>query len=175
MPASPDDLFAFLDAHGIAHSTVRHRPIFTVEEGRDLKEEMPGGHSKNLFLKDKKGAFYLLCALAESQIDLNAVSRLIGAARFSFGNADLLLEMLGVTPGSVTIFSLINDPEQRVRLLLDEALLRHDPVNFHPLTNAATTAVSPAGLMAFLAALGRTATRLDFGAGGKPGLVAPKD
>ena len=111
MPATPEDLFARLDALGIAHTTTKHRPVFTVEEGADLKAAMPGGHSKNLFLKDKKGALFLLCALGDTEIDLNAVSKLIGAARFSFANAALLMQYLGVTPGSVTLFALINDPE----------------------------------------------------------------
>ena len=168
MPATADDLFAFLDQIGVAHHTHRHRPVFTVDEGADLKAQMPGGHSKNLFLKDKKGALFLLCALAESQIDLNATSKLIGAGRFSFGSAELMQEKLGVTPGSVTIFALINDPEQQVRLLLDAALLAHDPVNFHPLTNEATTAVSPEGLLAFLTALEREPVKLAFGTDGAP-------
>ncbi|MES1197359.1 MAG: prolyl-tRNA synthetase associated domain-containing protein [Pseudomonadota bacterium] len=170
-PATPDQLFAFLDQIGVAHHTVHHRPVFTVEDGADLKAQMPGGHSKNLFLKDKKGAPFLLCALAESRIDLNAVSKLIGAARFSFGSAELLLDRLGVTPGSVTIYALINDPEQRVTLLLDQALLEHDPINFHPLSNDATMAVSPEGLLRFLGALGRTPVRLAFAPDGTPSRV----
>jgi Ala-tRNA(Pro) deacylase len=170
-PATPADLFARLDALGIAHATTQHAAVFTVDESAELKAQMPGGHTKNLFLKDKKGALFLLCALAESRIDLNAVSKLIGAGRFSFGSAELLLETLGVTPGSVTIFALINDPGQRVRLLLDEGLMAHDPVNFHPLANTATTAVSPDGLMRFLAALGRTPVRLRFDPEGQPALI----
>jgi Ala-tRNA(Pro) deacylase len=170
-PAAPENLFALLDSLGIAHATTRHRAVFTVEESGDLKRAMPGGHSKNLFLKDKKGALCLLCALSESVIDLNAVSKLIGAGRFSFGSAELMMERLGVTPGSVTIFALINDPEHRVRLLLDEALMAHDPVNFHPLSNEATTAVSPAGLLRFLAALGRAPLRLRFAPDGAPSLI----
>lgn len=171
MPATPEDLFARLDALGIVHATTAHRPIFTVEEGADLKAALPGGHSKNLFLKDKNGALFLLCALGESRIDLNAVSKLIGAGRFSFGSADLLETHLGVTPGSVTIFALINDPERKVRLLLDEALLQHDPVNFHPLRNDATTAISPAALLRFLKALGREPIRLAFSPTGEPRLI----
>lgn len=169
--AAADALFALLDRLGIAHATTRHPPVFTVEESHGIKETMPGGHSKNLFLKDKKGALYLLCALAESRIDLNAVSKLIGAGRFSFGSPELLLETLGVTPGSVTVFALINDPERRVRLLLDEGFFAHDLVNFHPLTNEATTAISPAGLMTFLTALGHAPTRLRFDPDGGPSLV----
>ena len=170
-PATPEDLFARLDALGIPYTTHQHRPVFTVDEGRDLKASMPGGHSKNLFLKDKKGALFLLCALGETQIELNAVSKLIGAGRFSFGSTELLLEHLGVTPGAVTIFALINDPGQQVRLLLDEALLHYNPVNFHPLRNDATTAISPTNLLRILSALGRTPIRISFSPDGAPALV----
>lgn len=171
-PATEDDLFARFDALGIKHTTTRHRPVFTVEEGADLKAQMPGGHSKNLFLKDKKGALFLLCALGETVIDLNAVSKLLGAGRFSFGSAERLKAHLGVEPGSVTIFALINDPERCVTLVLDEALMAHDPVNFHPLKNDATTAISPADLLKFIAALGRDPIRLSFDSNGVPTRVA---
>jgi Ala-tRNA(Pro) deacylase len=173
MPKTEADLFARLDALGIAHVTYRHRPVFTVEEGADLKAVMPGGHSKNLFLKDKKGARFLLCALGETLIDLNATAKLVGAGRPSFGDAELLMQHLGVTPGSVTIFALINDPERRVTLLLDEALLTRNPVNFHPLRNDATTAISPADLLRFIALLGRTPIRIAFDAAGAPRLIDP--
>lgn len=171
-PATEDDLFALFDALGIKHTTTRHRPVFTVEEGADLKAQMPGGHSKNLFLKDKKGAIFLLCALGDTAIDLNAVSKVLGAGRFSFGSAERLKEYLGVEPGSVTIFALINDPERRVTLVLDEGLLAHDPVNFHPLKNDATTAISPADLLKFIASLGREPIRLSFDPNGVPRRVA---
>jgi Ala-tRNA(Pro) deacylase len=146
--ATPEDVYACLDALGIIHKTVVHSPVFTVEESRGLKARMPGGHTKNLFLKDKKGALYLLCAISDTIIDLNAVSRQIGAGRFSFGAPDLLMRAMGVTPGSVTLFALLNDPDQHVRLILDQALFAHDQVNFHPLRNDLTTAISPAGCCA---------------------------
>jgi Ala-tRNA(Pro) deacylase len=170
-PATPEQLFARFDELGIKHVTHPHRPIFTVEEGADLKAQLPGGHSKNLFLKDKKGALFLLSALGDTKIDLNGVSKAIGSGRFSFGNADLLMQHLGVTPGSVTIFALINDPDRRVTLLLDEGFFAHDPVNFHPLRNDATTAISPADLLKFIRALGREPVRLAFDADGLPQLV----
>lgn len=172
-PATAEDLFARLDALAIAHTTTPHRPIFTVEEGADLKAAMPGGHTKNLFLKDKKDRLFLLCALAESVIDLNAVSRLIGAGRFSFGSPERLMANLGVIPGAVTLFALINDPERKVTLLLDDALFAHDPVNFHPLRNDATTAISPADMLKFIRALGREPIRIAFGPDGAPTLVEP--
>ena len=172
-PATPEELFARLGALGIACHTTCHRPVFTVREGADLKAAMPGGHSKNLFLKDKKGALFLLSALADSAIDLNAVSKLIGAGRFSFGSAELLMEHLGVTPGAVTLFALLNDPDHSVTLLLDEGFLAHGLVNFHPLRNDSTTAISPAGMLAFIAALGRKPIRLAFDAAGRPSLIEP--
>src|SRR5689334_21143921 len=174
MPATRQDLFARFDALGIAHTTTKHRPVFTVDESRDLKGSMPGGHSKNLFLKDKKGALFLLSALGDTQIDLNAVSKLIGAGRFSFGNAQLLMQCLGVTPGSVTLFALINDSERKVQLILDEGLFAHDLVNFHPLSNDATTAISPADMLKFVRDTGHDPIRLSFDAAGQPSLIERK-
>ncbi len=172
-PASPEDLFARFDELGIKHVTHQHRAIFTVEEGADLKAQLPGGHSKNLFLKDKKGALFLLSALGDTAIDLNAVSKLIGAGRFSFGSAERLMENLGVMPGSVTIFALINDPNRKVTVLLDEGFFAHDLVNFHPLRNDATTAIRPEDLMKFLHSLGREPIRLVFDAAGQPRRIEP--
>jgi Ala-tRNA(Pro) deacylase len=173
MPATPQDLFARLDALGVAHTTTQHRPVFTVEEGADLKAAMPGGHSKNLFLKDKKGALFLLSARSDAEVDLNAVSKLIGAARFSFANAAVLMQALGVTPGSVTPFALINDPECRVTLLLDDGFFDYGLVNFHPLSNSATTAVSPDDILKFARATGHEPIRLAFDAAGQPRLIEP--
>ncbi|MDX2274305.1 MAG: prolyl-tRNA synthetase associated domain-containing protein [Hyphomonadaceae bacterium] len=171
-PATEADLFERLDALGIAHATTRHRPVFTVGESAEIKASMPGGHTKNLFLKDKKGALYLLCAIAETKIDLNALAKLLGASgRFSFGSADLLMERLGVPPGSVTLFALINDPDRAVTLLLDDALYAHDPVNFHPLRNDATTAISAADMTRFAASLGRRPIRIAFDTAGSPRLT----
>ena len=174
MPATAEDLFARFDALGIAHATTKHRLVFTVEESRDLKAAMPGGHSKNLFLKDKKGALFLLCALGDTQIDLNAVSKLIGSGRFSFGNAELLMQYLGVTPGSVTLFALINDTDGKVRLMLDEGFFAYDLVNFHPLSNDATTAVTPADMLKFARDTGHEPIRLSFDAAGQPSLIERK-
>lgn len=158
------DLFAFLDAHGVAHSTLDHPPVFRVEEGLEIKAALPGGHTKNLFLKDAKGQLWLISALGETAIDLKRLHTVIGSARLSFGNAELMAQTLGVTPGSVTAFGLINDVEHRVRFVLDAALAQADPVNFHPLVNDATTAVSQAGFRRFLAALGITPMIVDFAA-----------
>lgn len=162
MTASPEDLFARLDALAIAHTTHRHPPVFTVEEGRDLKASMPGGHTKNLFLKDKDGAYVLISAEAHTQIRLNQLHRHIGTRRLSFGSPEDLLARLGVTPGSVTAFALMNDPEDKVRFIVDAALLACDPVNFHPLTNTATTAISRDDFRRFVEATGHDFESVDF-------------
>ena len=163
-PKTPEDLFAFLDAHGIAHSTLEHPAVFRVGEGQEIKDALPGGHTKNLFLKDAKDQLWLISALGETQIDLKRLPQAIGSGRLSFGREELLHQYLGVRPGSVTLFAMINDTDRRVRLVLDKALFDHATVNFHPLTNTATTAVSREGMMAFLAALGVEAQIVDFSA-----------
>jgi Ala-tRNA(Pro) deacylase len=155
MPATPDELFAYLDTLGIAHKTVTHPAVFTVEEARELRGTISGGHTKNLFLRDKKGALYLLVAPEDAAIELRALHRVLGASgRFSFGSAELLQEALGVAPGSVTPFAVINDKQARVTLVIDAALMTHDVLNFHPLVNTATTSISREGLLKFLAATG---------------------
>ena len=156
------DLIAFLDAEGIAHSTLDHPAVFRVGEGDEIKAALPGGHTKNLFLKDAKGQLWLVSAEGHAQIDLKRLHTVIGSARLSFGSPELMLETLGVTPGSVTAFGLINDTGRRVRFVLDADLAKADPVNFHPLTNTATTAVSQEGFRRFLAALGIEPLIVDF-------------
>lgn len=167
MPATRAELFAFLDGLRIAHKTLDHRPVFTVEEGQDIKAGLPGGHSKNLFLKDKKGSLFLISALGGTPIKLNQLHKVLGCQRLSFGKAELMQDVLGVTPGSVTAFALINDQStQQVTFVLDAALMQHDPVNFHPLLNDATTALSPADLVKFAKATGHDPLFVDFAAGG---------
>jgi Ala-tRNA(Pro) deacylase len=157
MPATPDELFAYLDTLGIAHKTVTHPAVFTVEEARELRGAIAGGHTKNLFLRDKKGAPYLVVAPEDAAIELRSLHRLLGAAgRFSFGSAELMREVLGVEPGSVTPFAVINDKECRVSVVLDAALMAHATLNFHPLVNTATTAISRDGLLKFLGATGHS-------------------
>ena len=155
MPASPEELFAYLDRLGIAHSTVSHAPLFTVEQSQALRGQIPGAHTKNLFLKDKKSAIYLVVAPEEASIDLKGLHRLLGATgRFSFGSADLLLEVLGVQPGSVTPFGAMNDAGGRMNVVLDTGLMRHDVINAHPLVNTKTTSLASQDLIKFLEATG---------------------
>jgi Ala-tRNA(Pro) deacylase len=136
--------------------------VFRVGEGEAVKASLPGGHTKNLFLKDAKGQLWLVSALQDTRIDLKALPRAIGAAKLSFGSAELMGETLGVTPGSVTAFGLINDSGRRVRFVLDAGLALADPVNFHPLVNTATTALSQGDFRRFLAALGVEPLIVDF-------------
>jgi Ala-tRNA(Pro) deacylase len=155
MPASPADLFAFLDRLGIQHQTVSHPALFTVEESRALRGKIAGGHSKNLFVRDKKGALYLVVALEDATIPLNGLHRLVGASgRFSFGSAEAMRAVLGVEPGSVTPFATLNDTAAQVTVLLDAAMLTHDRLNFHPLINTMTTTIARDDLLKFLAATG---------------------
>ncbi len=131
MPATPDALFAYLDGLGIAHKTVTHAAVFTVEEARKLRGAVPGGHTKNLFLRDKKGAPYLVVANEDAAIELKSLHRLLGASgRFSFGSAELMRELLGVEPGSVTPFAVINDTACRVTVVLDAAMMAHAGAQF---------------------------------------------
>jgi Ala-tRNA(Pro) deacylase len=155
MPASPDELFAYLDSLGIAHKTVTHPPVFTVEEARNLRGTVAGAHTKNLFLRDKKGTVFLVVAMENAVIELKSLHRLLGATgRFSFGSADLMRELIGVEPGSVTPFSVINDKTHRVTVVLDATMMEHEVLNYHPLVNTGTTTISRGGLLKFLEATG---------------------
>jgi Ala-tRNA(Pro) deacylase len=155
MPATPDQLFAALDALGISHSTVKHPPLFTVEQSRNLRGQIPGGHTKNLFLRDKKYAIYLVVTLEDAEIDLKGLHRQLGAnGRFSFGSADLMREVLGLEPGSVTPFGVINDTQGRVSVVLDAAMMEHKTLNYHPLVNTMTTSIERDDLVKFLESTG---------------------
>jgi len=151
MATTPDELFAALDRLGIAHTTVRHPPLFTVEQSRALRGTIAGGHTKNLFLKDKKGALYLVTALEDAAIELKSLHRRLGASgRFSFGSAELLRDTLGVEHGAVTPFGAINDRDRRVVVVLDQALMAHGTINAHPLVNIMTTSIARDDLVKFL-------------------------
>jgi len=161
-PLTPDQLLASLDALGIAHKTYSHPPVFTVAEAVRLRGQLPGGHCKSLFLKDKKGGLWLVVALEASRVDLKRLADALGAPRFSFGSAELLYQVLGVRPGSVTPFALANDADHRVTIVLDRAMLDRDPLNYHPLENDRTTAISAADLLRFIAACGHNPRILDL-------------
>jgi Ala-tRNA(Pro) deacylase len=156
-PAPPDELFAYLDNLGIAHQTVWHPAVFTVEEARAQRDcdHLVGGFTKNLFLRDKKGALFLVVAPEDAMIELRSLHRLLGASgRFSFASAELMRELLGVEPGSVTPFAVMNDKAVQVTVVLDAAMMAYDALNFHPLANTGTTTISREGLLKFLEATG---------------------
>ncbi len=157
-----DDLLAFLAAQGIETVTHDHPAMFTVGEGEDLKAAMPGAHTKTLFLKDARDQLWLVSAEGHASVDLKRLPTVIGAARLSFGRAELMQATLGVTPGSVTAFGLINDRDRCVRFVLDQTLAQAALVNFHPLTNTATTSVTREGFRRFLAVLNVTPIVVDF-------------
>lgn len=159
---SPQQLFDRLDALGIAHTTVEHPPVFTVEEAKAHRGVLPGHHIKNLFLRNKKEEMWLVVAIEDRAIDLKRLGDVLGAGRLSFGSPDRLRRTLGVEPGSVTPLSVINDEAHQVRLVLDSGLKEGGPINAHPLTNTMTTALSLADLERFLAATGHTPHWLDF-------------
>ena len=169
MPASPQDLFAFLDRLGIRYTTVTHPPLFTVADSQSLRGQIPGGHTKNLFLKDKPGSLFLVVADEDAAIDLKTVHHRIGAKRLSFGSAELLMQHFGVTPGSVTPFAAINDVTGAVSVVLDAAMLRHEVLNFHPLVNTMTTTIAAAGLVTFLRATGHEPRILPISEGASAG------
>ncbi|MGE3830650.1 MAG: prolyl-tRNA synthetase associated domain-containing protein [Parvibaculaceae bacterium] len=139
---------------GIATETHAHAPVFTVEEARALRGKIPGGHCKNLFLKDEKGAIWLIVCLEDARIDLKQAPSRIGSRRLSFGKPELLMELLGVEPGSVTPFGLINDKAARVNVILDEPMMRNERLNYHPLRNDATTTIAAGDLLAFIRSCG---------------------
>ncbi len=152
---SPQELLERLDALGIPSETVEHEPVFTVAESKSVKDMIPGAHSKNLFVKDKKGRYFLISAKHDTAIDLKRTHEALGASgRLSFGSAEQLKAMLGVEPGSVTAFAVVNDTEGKVTMVLDANLMEHERVNFHPLVNSMTTGVSREDLVKFLRSTG---------------------
>ena len=158
-----EDLFAALDALGIAHETVSHPPMFTVEDGLHLRDMIPGLDCKNLFLKDKKGKLWLIVLPADKRAQLSQLEKAIGSARLSFGNPDLLMEVLGVPAGSVTPFALMNDTSRRLTVVLDKDMMAQEKVNVHPLRNDASTCLKSADLLKFIKSLGYSPLIADCG------------
>lgn len=154
-PATPEELFERLDSLGIDVRTHHHSPVFTVEEARDVRGDIPGGRSKNLFLRDKKGRMWLLSAPADFDVDLKRLAEAIGArGRLSFGSDERLMKYLGVRAGAVSPFAVINDVERKVRVVLERGLFLEEPMNFHPLDNTMTTTIARQDLFRFLEAEG---------------------
>ena len=162
MPATRNELYDIFRDCNIDYETVEHPPIFTVADGADIKASIPGGSTKNLFLKDKKGRYFLICAIATTQIRINRLHPILECKRLSFGKEEALYEHLGVRPGSVTLFSIINDPSHQVTLILDAALMKENCLNFHPLKNTATTGISKDDMLRFIRHMGREPIIVDF-------------
>lgn len=167
LPTSPDQLLARLAELGISVVTKDHAPVFTVEESQFLRGELPGGHIKNLFLRNRKEDMWLVTVEESRRVDLKALGEKLtgetgGAAKLSFGSADRLMTYLGVVPGAVTPFAVINDKGKKVKMVLDKHLLDCNPVNAHPLVNFKTTAIAPQDLLKFLEAEGHKPQLLDF-------------
>ncbi len=154
---------AYLDACGIESKTIDHPPLFTVDDSQKLRGNIEGGHTKNLFLKDKKGNFFLLTAQEDTVVNLKTLHKLLGgASRFSFGNAERMEEFLGVTPGAVTAFGIINDRQGAVKFAIDQRLLDHEKINCHPMTNDATTTLLCSDLLSFARACGHDPQIVDL-------------
>jgi Ala-tRNA(Pro) deacylase len=169
MPASPEELLAYLADLGIETSTVEHPPLYRVEDAQAFRGDISGGHSKNLFVKDKKGRLFLLVLEEDAVVDLRRAHEKIGAqGRVSFGSAELLEEVWGVRPGAVTPFGAINDQAGKVCVVLDEAMMRHQRLNFHPLVNTRTTGLASADLIRFLRATGHEPLVVALGRDGRP-------
>lgn len=152
---SPDDILSLLARTGIQSSTVWHPPLHTVAESQALRGQIAGSHTKNLFLRDRRDNHFLVSVEETALIDLKTIHHAIGAdGRVSFGRPEAMMELLGVRPGAVTLLGLANDTQQKVRVVIDAALLRAAIVNVHPLTNEATTSIAPDGLLRFLASTG---------------------
>lgn len=162
MPITREMLFKHLKSLGILTTTVNHPPVFTVEEARALRGTIPGLHIKNLFLKDKKDALWLVVCEEDTAVDLKALPARMGSARLSFGRPELLRKVLGIEPGSVSPFALINDRECRVNVILDAHVVESELVNCHPLENTATTTISSADLLTFIASTGHSPQIIEF-------------
>ena len=154
MPLTRDQLLVLLGELGVETTTVEHPPAFTVADSSSIEIPLPGAHTKNLFLKDDEGTLVLVIAKSTTSVDLKALSKRLGARRFSFGKPELLLSALGVTPGSVTAFAVANDKARCVKVIFDQALMADDSVNCHPLENTATTNIARDDLLRFIRTTG---------------------
>ena len=158
------ELYALFDAHGIAYTHNTHPPLHTVEESKQLRGDLPGAHVKNMFLKDKKAQLWLVTCLEHRKIRIRDLEKQIGAAKASFGKPELLWDALGIRPGAVSPFGLINDPARQINVVLDQQMLQIDPINAHPLHNEATTTLAAADFRRFFDVTGHDPVIIDFDA-----------
>lgn len=163
LPTSSEDLFACFEKLGIKTKTYDHKPVFTVEEGLEIEKNIPGAHCRNLFVRDNKKKMFLIVLRNETKVDMKKLAPVIGSGRLSFGSADRLWETLGIRPGSVCPFTIINDKEQKVTLVLEAGMMEEPLVNYHPLDNAKTTGLSPDDLLKFIDFCGHTPQIIDLG------------
>ena len=163
--AGSADVLGRLTALGIEASTHKHPALFTVEQSKEMRGNLPGGHCKNLFLRDRKSRMWLVVCREDLRIDLKALGPKIGADRLSFGSADRLMRVLGVIPGAVSPLALINDTDHQVTVILDKAMLALTPLNYHPISNEMTTAIAPEDLMVFIRSCGHEPMLVDLGLG----------
>lgn len=162
LPVSATALLALLDELGISYRHYHHPPVFTVAESLEIERDMPGAHCRNLFVRDKKETMFLVVARNETAIDLKKLTNLLDCGRLSFGSADRLWTYLGVRPGSVCPFAIINDREQRVRIVLDHTMMQHEIVNYHPMENHMTIGLSPGDLLTYIRHTGHEPWILDL-------------
>lgn len=163
MTTTPEELFAFFDKLDIEHSTVSHPPLFTVEDGKEWHDKIPGLHCKNLFMKDKKGKLWLIVMPGDKRAHLKQLEKEIGSARLSFGKPALLAEIMGIKPGSVTPFALMNDKDRNLTVVLDKDMMAAESINFHPLKNEASTTIKSSDLLKFIKKLGYNPIEADCG------------
>ncbi len=164
-PATPDDVFARLTELGIEHSTISHAPMRTVADSRALREGEPGGYSKNLFLRNRKGKMLLVTMLEHRTVNLKALGTQLGLGKPSFASQQRLMNYLGVIPGSVTPLAVLNDVTRVVTAVLDQALLELDPLHFHPCDNRMTTSISTDGLIRYMRSCHTDPLIVDFDSG----------
>jgi len=163
LPVPPEKLLEMLYSKGITYSIYHHAPIFTAAEGEHLKKEIPGVHCRNLFLRDKKKAMFLVVAANETQIDLKKLSGVLDCGRLSFGSAVRLWDHLGIRQGAVNPFCILNDQDKQVRIILDQGMMAADIVNYHPMDNAMTIGLKPDDLLSFIACVGHKPEIVDLG------------
>jgi Ala-tRNA(Pro) deacylase len=162
MPTSPAQLLQRLDSLGISYRFYEHEAVFTVAQSQRVDRDIPGVHCRNLFLRDKKKAMFLVVAAHETAIDLKKLAPLIGGDRLSFGSPERLWEHLGVRPGSVCPYAIINDTAQAVTVILDAHMMAGEIVNYHPLINTMTIGVMPDDLIKFIRSCGHEPRIVDL-------------
>jgi Ala-tRNA(Pro) deacylase len=157
-------VYAALDALGIEYERHEHPPVFTAEEAAEHWSGLDATQCKNLFLRNKKGnRHYLVILEISKHADLRQIARLVGDDRLSFGSPERLMARLGLTPGSVSPFGLINDDDRTVRVLIDRDLRGVDRAIFHPNINSASVVVTWKDFERFLDVRGNVVTFVDVG------------